>query len=51
MGGTECFIDVEIVKEKIPLLLSKQSLKYAQAAIDIAIDKVSVFDKNVDMKK
>ena len=45
MGGTECFIDVEIVKEKIPLLLSKQSLKNAQAVIDVANDKVSVFDK------
>ena len=49
MGGTECFIDVEIVKAKIPLLLSKHSLKNAQAAIDIANDKVSVFDKNVDL--
>ena len=49
MGGTECSIDVEIVKEKIPLLLSKHSLKNAQAVIDIANDKVSVFDKNVDL--
>ena len=49
MGGTECSIDVEIVKEKITLLLSKHSLKNAQAVIDIANDKVSVFDKNVDL--
>ena len=49
MGGTECFIDVKIAKKKITLLLSKQSLKNAQAVIDIANDKVSIFDKNVDL--
>ena len=43
MGGAECFIDAEIVKEKISLLLSKQSLKNAQAVTHITNDKVSVF--------
>ena len=45
MGGTECFISVEIVNEKLPLLLSKQSLRNDHTVIDIANDKVNVFDK------
>ena len=50
MGGMKCFIIVEIVKEKIPLLLNQEeSLKNAKAVIDIANDKVSIFDKNVDL--
>ena len=49
MGGTECFIGVETVKEKIPLLLSKQSLRNDQTVIDIGNDKVNVFDKKVDL--
>ena len=48
MGGKECFINVETVKEKIPVLLSKQLLTNAKALIDIANDKMNVFDKNVD---
>ena len=27
IAGINCFIDIELVKEKIPLLLSKSSLK------------------------
>ena len=45
MGETECFISVEMVNEKLPLLLSKQSLRNDHTVIDIANDKVNVFDK------
>ena len=31
------------------LLLSKQSLKYAEAVIDIANDKIKVFGRDVDL--
>ena len=44
-----CLIDIELVKEKIPLLLSKSSLKKAKAVIDIANDKITIFDKKIDM--
>ena len=49
IGSVNCYIDVEIIKEKIPLLLSKQSLKNAEAVINIANDKIKVFGKDVDL--
>ena len=42
-------IDIELVKEKIPLLLSKSSLKKAKAAIDMAYDKITIFGKKIDL--
>ena len=48
-AGINCFIDVELVKEKIPLLLSKSSLKKAKAVIDMANDKITIFDKKMDL--
>ena len=49
IGGIKYYIDAEIVKEKIPLLLSKQSLKNAEAVIDIANDKIKAFGRDVDL--
>ena len=49
IAGINCFIDIELVKEKIPLLLSKCSLKKAKAVIDIANDKITIFDKKIDL--
>ena len=42
IGDTECKIDVEIVNAKIPLLLSKSSLKKANTAIDLQNDRVKI---------
>ena len=39
MGGTECVIDVETVREKIPLLLSKQSLINARLLLILPMIK------------
>ena len=50
IGDTECKIDVEIVNAKIPLLLSKLSLKKTQTVIDLQNDRVKMFDKSIDVK-
>ena len=47
---TECKIDVEIVNAKIPLFLSKSSLKKANTVIDLQNDTVKMFDKSIDVK-
>ena len=47
IAGINCFIDIELVKEKIPLLLSKSSLKKAKAVIVMANDKIIIFDKKI----
>ena len=50
IGDTECKIDVEIVNAKIPLLLSKSSLKKANTVIDLQNDRIKMFDKSIDVK-
>ena len=47
--GINCFTDIELVKERISLLLSKSSLKKAKAVIDMANDKITIFDKKIDL--
>ena len=47
---TECKIDVEIVNTKMPLLLSKLSLKKANTVIDLQNNRVKIFDKINDVK-
>ena len=44
IAGINCFIVIELVKEKIPLLLSTNSLKTAKAVIDMTNDKMTIFD-------
>ena len=43
IGKTPCNIEVEIVDAKIPLLLSKSSLKKASTLTDIQNDEVTIF--------
>ena len=50
IGKTPCSIEVEIVDAKIPLLLSKSSLRKANTLIDRQNDKVTVFDEDIDIK-
>ena len=49
IGSKECFIQSEIVEEKIPLLLSKSSLKKADTYLNIKDDKVKMFDEDIDV--
>ena len=49
IAGINCFIDIELVKEKIPLLLCKSSLKKAKGVIDMANEKITIFDKKIDL--
>ena len=49
IGSKECFIQTEIVDEKIPLLLSKTSLKKADTYLNIKNDKIKMFDKDIDV--
>ena len=49
IAGINCFIDIEFVKEKIPLLLTKSPLKKAKAVIDMENDKITIFDKKTDL--
>ena len=43
-----CRISCEIVKDNIPLLLGKQSMKEAGAIINIPKDKATVFDTDIN---
>ena len=49
IGKAECYIQTEIVNEKIPLLLSKSSLKKADTYINIKDDKVRMFDQDINV--
>ena len=42
IAGINCFIDIELVKVKISLLLSKRSLQKAKAVIDMPSDKITI---------
>ena len=41
--------NAEIVKDSIPLLLSKQSLKKCQAVTHMITDKVAIFGNKIDL--
>ena len=47
IGSTDCFIQTEIVNEKIPLLLSKTSLKKAETLLNLKEDKVKMFNQKI----
>ena len=47
IANTSCQVQVEIVKENIPLLLSKDSLKKAGTVLDMINDKAIMFGKDV----
>ena len=49
IGSTDCFIQTEIVNEKIPLLVSKTSLKKAETLLNLKEDKVKMFNEDVDI--
>ena len=50
IAGKHCRIEAEIVKENIPLLLSKTSLKRCNMIIDLPNDKAKVFDREIDLQ-
>ena len=49
MAQTNCKINPEIVKENIPLLFSKTSLKRARTVIDMNNDKATIFDREMNL--
>ena len=49
IAGKHCEIDVGIVKENIPLLLSKTSLKKCNVILDMNNGKARIFGKEVDL--
>ena len=49
IAGKHCEIDVEIIKENIPLLLSKTSLKRCNTILDMNNDKGTIFGKKADL--
>ena len=51
IAGKHCRIEAEIVKENIPLLLSKTSLKRCNMIIDLPNDKAKVFKATSDTSK
>ena len=50
IGDTECKIDVNIVNAKIPLLLSKSSVKKANTVVNLQNDRVKTFHESTDVK-
>ena len=49
IGNTKCFIKAEIVQEKIPLLLSKTSLKKAGTVLNLQNDNIKMFNEDVEV--
>ena len=49
IAGKLCKIEAEIVKENIPLLPSKSSLKQCGTIIDMNNDKATIFNKEIDL--
>ena len=49
IGNTKCFINAEIVQEKIPLLLSKTSLKKAGTRLNLQNDNNKMFNEDVEV--
>lgn len=49
IGQVSCKIETEVVKQDIPLLLSKESLKKAETILDLKRDKVMMFSQPVDV--
>ena len=48
IGNTKCFVK-EIVQEKIPLLLSKTTLKKAGAVLNLQNDNIKMFDEDMEV--
>ena len=51
IGDTVCKIKSEVVQNDIPLLLSKESLKRANAVLDLKNDKAVLFSNEVKLKQ
>ena len=49
VAGKMCKIEADVIAEDIPLLLSKNSLKKADAIIDMKNDKAFIFGKEVKL--
>ena len=49
IAGKVCQIEIEILIENIPLLLSKNSLKRCGTVIDMNNDKATIFNKKIDL--
>lgn len=47
IGKKKCEIDVELIEGKLPLLLSKQSLKRAKTILNLQNDSVKMFDQDI----
>ena len=50
VAGLKAKVETEIVREKIPLLLSKSSLKRAEMVIDMKNDKATIFNRPVELQ-
>lgn len=49
IGQTKCHIETEVVPAKIPLLLSKASMKRVRAVLDMESDSPSIFSQPVKL--
>ena len=49
IGGTKCTIETDVVQSKLPLLLSKNSLKKAQTVLDMHSDTAQMFGQPVQL--
>ena len=49
IGGTKCTIETDVVESKLPLLLSKNSLKKAQTVLDMNSDTAKMFGQPVQL--
>ena len=49
IGDKSCLIEIEIVKENIPLVLSRSSLKKAEIVLDMKMDQAVMFRKDINL--
>ena len=50
IGDTVCYIHCEVVEKNIPLLLSKASLKRANASVDLGKDQIVMFGQPIKVE-
>ena len=43
LNGVDCFLETEIVKKSLPLLISKESMKKAETKLDLINDTITMF--------
>ena len=50
VGGKRCYVETDVVKSNIPMLLSKKAMKKSQMCLDFGKDTASIGDETISLK-